>query len=1040
LTSLLPDAYSAHPLRPHRAGNPGIVAIVVLTVGASGAGARTPAAAGPVWVRLEVVENTADGPSADRCEIQATVDGGRARHWRVFYGEVRPGPDAGWTAIRARSGCAPVASDEDPGPWTLGGSPYLLVDVGLAGGTGAAGDVRLEASLTTRRLTGFSGNGTPAYARTTETRTLRVPEGGSAVVPVLVASAREADAFRVRELLLRFRAADLASRPRAEYGEIAVASDVAPARVLLDGGLVGRTSPDGPLVVPNVRTGARTVAIRDPSGRQARAVVQVDAGRRSDVSLTLLPAARRSDPPGLRALGGNPQGSEEFWRARDGAIVVRIPGGEFHMGTAEGEGEPPEHPRHVVRLRGFLIDKTEVTWGRYRRFAARTGRPLPKSPVWGMPEAFPVSTVTWDDARAYCAWAGGRLPTEAEWERAARGDDARRYPWGDEWDPARCTTRDGGPHGPSAVATYPDCVSPWGVLDLAGGLWEWCADWFDEAYYARSPAEDPKGPDSGKQRVARGGSWISPAFSARSAYREGMEPALADILHGFRCAQDDPGVTRTATAATDISPSRPVVVVETSVGPSARCEVVHGTGTGPFRSWSTFGEGRAEPGGGFALAAAPAHCGAGAFPVAPGSARAVPFLILEVSVTPTRDPGAMDPGPARVVQIGFTVTTRRLLGFAPAGGPLWGDAVPDHRTARLTGAEELVVPVLPADARERAALGGEILVRIRATQDAEAAYGDILVMGAAAHSEVLLDGGAVAPAGTDGTTLVAGVPAGTREVTMRDGSGRRVSRIVTVVAGRTVVVSAGDAAEDPGARGALTRLRGAREIRRPRDGATMVRIPAGEFLMGNLEAEVPTLPHRVRVGSFLFDTLPVTWGRFKQFAAATGRPLPPAPYWGIHDDHPVVFVSWDEARAYCEWAGARLPTEAEREKAARGTDDRTFPWGNEEPSPERAVFRRNWGAEGTDPVGIRPAGASPYGVLDAAGNVWEWCEDWYDPDYYRSGPDQDPTGPRTGRARVVRGGSWDSRPTVLATSYRNFGYVGYREGDYGFRCAADPAR
>jgi formylglycine-generating enzyme required for sulfatase activity len=117
-----------------------------------------------------------------------------------------------------------------------------------------------------------------------------------------------------------------------------------------------------------------------------------------------------------------------------------------------------------------------------------------------------------------------------------------------------------------------------------------------------------------------------------------------------------------------------------------------------------------------------------------------------------------------------------------------------------------------------------------------------------------------------------------------------------------------------------------------------------------------------------------------------------------------------------------------------------WPWGSEPPSPERAVFGRTWGQEGNDAVGIRPAGASPYGLLDTEGNMWESCEDWWDPDYYRSSPQKDPTGPKTGRARVERGGSWDSRWVALSASKRNFAYTGYREGDFGFRCASDPPR
>ncbi|MGH2667538.1 MAG: formylglycine-generating enzyme family protein [bacterium] len=158
-------------------------------------------------------------------------------------------------------------------------------------------------------------------------------------------------------------------------------------------------------------------------------------------------------------------------------------------------------------------------------------------------------------------------------------------------------------------------------------------------------------------------------------------------------------------------------------------------------------------------------------------------------------------------------------------------------------------------------------------------------------------------------------------------------------------------------------------------------------------------------------------------------------YWGIHDDHPVNFVTWEEGNAFCGWAGGRLPAEAEWEKAARGTDGRTNPWGNEPADPSRAVYRRGWGYLATDPVGSHPTGASPYGLLDMGGNVWEWCADWYDADYYAVAPTRDPRGPLAGIARVVRGGSWDSRPAVLSASCRSWGHRGYREADFGFRCA-----
>jgi formylglycine-generating enzyme required for sulfatase activity len=339
-----------------------------------------------------------------------------------------------------------------------------------------------------------------------------------------------------------------------------------------------------------------------------------------------------------------------------------------------------------------------------------------------------------------------------------------------------------------------------------------------------------------------------------------------------------------------------------------------------------------------------------------------------------------------------------------------------------------------------------VLLRVRmafAERDGTIEYGSLAVSGALAGSEVVLDGGVAGHAGADGRLLLASVPVGMREVRLRGTSGPIV-RMVAVTPGATVHLAPepadGGAARPPALAATEKNAAGYQEFLRERDGATMVEIPAGEFLMGNLETEGKPQPHTVSVSTFLMDKLPLTVGRYRQFATATGWPLPPDPYWGVHDDDPVSFVRWDEAKAYCEWVGGRLPTEAEREKATRGTDGRLFPWGPEPPTPERAVFRRNWGQLGNDTAGIRPTGVSPYGLLDTGGNMWEFCEDWYSPDYFASSPQNDPRGPKTGRARIVKGGSWDSRPTVLSASSRNFAYTGYREGDFGFRCAANPPR
>ena len=498
--------------------------------------ARTPVKA--VWTRLELVENSAEGPAYDRCQLEATLRKGQDAGWRLFYGEARADSASGWSAIRSSSGCRPSGAEPAGMTWGLTGSPYFIVDLSLGPASVSGREILMEATFSIQKLTGFAPDGAPTYEQSLEKRTVRVPEGSSAVVPILIASAKEVDEFRVRELLLKFGAHVPGSGPAVQYGEVAITADVPRAEIFLDGGPVGRTSAEGAVVLTAVRTGEREVVIRDASGREARTVTRVDKGRRTAVSLTILKDSAAS-PDGPRPIGPNAQGGEEFWRGKDGAIVVRIPGGEFQMGSPEAEGEASERPRHTVRVNGFLMDKTEVTWGQYGRFQSASGKSVSKPPIWGTPEALPVSSVTWDDARAFCEWVGGRLPTEAEWEWEARGDGARTYPWGNTFEPWRCNTRDGGPHAPTPAGTYPDCVSQHGVLDLAGSFGEWCSDWYKSGYdVADGLVENPRGPESGTTRSVRGGNWMSSSFGVRGASRLGVEPAWNGPMQGFRCVQE----------------------------------------------------------------------------------------------------------------------------------------------------------------------------------------------------------------------------------------------------------------------------------------------------------------------------------------------------------------------------------------------------------------------------------------------------------------------------------------------------------------------
>ena len=228
------------------------------------------------------------------------------------------------------------------------------------------------------------------------------------------------------------------------------------------------------------------------------------------------------------------------------------------------------------------------------------------------------------------------------------------------------------------------------------------------------------------------------------------------------------------------------------------------------------------------------------------------------------------------------------------------------------------------------------------------------------------------------------------------------------------------------------------------DERTMVLVPAGEFLMGSSSGDADERPvRRVYLDAFFFDKDQLTVGQYAKFLETTSHVAPPE--WNImrrpmHQKRPVVNVDWTDAAAYCKWAGKRLPTEAEWEKAARGTDGRTYPWGDEPPSRFHGNMKKElWNNHmGLTPVGMFEDGKSPYGVNDMAGNVWEWVSDWYDPDYYKTGPLRNPTGPPTGDYKVVRGGSWGSGPEGLRSAERETHLPSFQGYGTGLRCAKTP--
>ncbi len=228
------------------------------------------------------------------------------------------------------------------------------------------------------------------------------------------------------------------------------------------------------------------------------------------------------------------------------AEMVTIPAGSFVRGTPSGGFD--ERPQRTIYLDAFSIDRYEVTNHQYQQFVTETGHRKP-----GLPSRYakssgkmrgtnqPVVYVSWEDANKYCSWRGLRLPTETEWEKAMRGDDGRLWPWGnkEQANGANWARVQDGYEVSAAVGSFPSDQSPYGIMDGAGNVLEWVADWYNETYYSDSPDQNPPGPEHGTYRVLRGGSYTTTGADIRITSRSKMMPDFRDETIGFRCANSN---------------------------------------------------------------------------------------------------------------------------------------------------------------------------------------------------------------------------------------------------------------------------------------------------------------------------------------------------------------------------------------------------------------------------------------------------------------------------------------------------------------------